>query len=242
MELPRFYCEKIDSHVVILSASESHHLSSVRRINKTQQVELFDGRGKVATAVVEKISKDKAVLKIEKVETITETSGLKIIIAPSIAKSDRFDWLVSKCTELGVDQIYSVIFERTVKLAKNPKALERWQKLAISAAKQCRRNLLPQITAPESLPCAVDWLKEEYPSAILLYGSLDKTAQPLIDMKIDSDVIAAFIGPEGGLTKQEEELLKNSDAKAVRLTDTVLRTETAAVSFASILSAKRSSI
>ena len=84
----------------------------------------------------------------------------RIIIAVSVPKGERFDWLIEKCTELGVERICPVIFERTVRQPGNPKALDRWMNLAISAGKQCKRLFLPQIDPPTNSQDCIEAIKK----------------------------------------------------------------------------------
>jgi len=131
------------------------------------------------------------------------------------------------------------LFERTVKLAANPRAVERWKNLSIAAAKQCGRVYLPKIDTPLPLPKVLEFIGTEHPGAELFFGSLSENAAHIVDRQFGSADIAAIVGPEGGMTGDEESLLRRYDAKAVRITDTILRIETAAIAFATILTAKR---
>jgi len=115
MALSRFHCDNITEPATELSGSGAHHLSSVLRLGKGQKVELFDGKGTLATAIIEQSTAKKVILTIKKLKVFKQASRPCIIIAASIAKGKRFDWLTGKCTELGVDRIVPVIFERTVK-------------------------------------------------------------------------------------------------------------------------------
>jgi 16S rRNA (uracil1498-N3)-methyltransferase len=239
MELNRFYCPLISAPVSELTGPEAHHLTGVLRLGKNDRVELFDGAGKLAAAVVQSTGGDKVTLAVENIEYVQPRQGGRIIIAASIAKAGRFDWLITKCTELGVDRVIPVIFERTVKQPKNSKIVNRWTNLAISAAKQCRRLFLPVIDKPRPLPDALALLKKDYPAARFLFGSPSPDCLPLVNHPFGTDDVIAFIGPEGGLTDEETTFLRNNGAVAVRLTDTVLRIETAAIAFASILAAQR---
>ena len=239
MSLYRFFCNPLTKPAVQLDVVESHHLVSVLRLQKGEKVELFDGEGAQAIAVVTSPNKKKANLRIESIQRIAKPVTNRIIIATSIAKGERFDWLITKCTELGVDRICPVLFERTVKQSKNPKAIQRWQKLTISAAKQSRRTFLPQIDAPLPLTKVLENLKADYPDGKFIAGTPDKAKPSLIDKTFGDSNVIAFIGPEGGITEAEQKLLDSYDAECVRLTDTVLRIETAAISFASILTAQR---
>lgn len=234
----RFYADSIHQPETILTGTEAHHLASVMRLGPGERVELFDGRGALAAAVITKASNRRVILSIEQIDFYSEPEKPGVTIAASIAKGERFDWLIARCTELGVDRIVPVIFERTVKQPKNPKILDRWNNIAISSSKQCKRLILPKIDKALSLTEVI----KANSDSLLLVGSLDEQAQPLVNMEIpDSDIIA-FVGPEGGLTVDEAQLLQQHNARPVRLTDTVLRIETAAVAFASILTARRDAL
>ena len=204
-------------------------------------MELFDGKGTVAQAIIEKITKDSALLKMQNRNVFDTRNKRRIIIASSMAKGQRFEMIIAKCTELGIDRIVPVIFERTVKQAESAAAVRRFESIAVESAKQCGRNFLPLIDKPLSFEKALEKLQTEYPQAKIIFGSLTENAESIINFDFGSDDVVAFIGPEGGLTEAEENLLKKINAQAVRLTDTILRIETAAIAFAAILAAKRDS-
>ena len=200
---------------------------------------MFDGRGALAKAGIEKISSTKVVCQIQHLKIVEKPKRPQIIIAAAVAKHDRFDWLIAKCTELGVDGITPVIFERSVKQPKNPKIIDRWNNIAIAAAKQCKRLFLPAIDLPLPLAEAISKLTADYPGARILVGSLDEDAKALLEIGFDSRNVIAFIGPEGGFTDQEDKLLTDKGAQPARIADTVLRVETAAIAFAAFLAALR---
>ncbi len=242
MVIHRFYCEVISEPTVELGGVEARHLNSVLRLKAGDKVELFDGVGSVAAAVIIELSKRKATLRIETLDCQPARSAGRIIIAVSIAKGQRFDWLIEKCTELGVDRICPVIFERTVKQAGNPKAADRWKNISISAAKQCKRLFLPVIDSPASLTDVIEMLKAQYPQCRMLAGSMHKEATAMAGEPFGEADAAVFVGPEGGLTEEEERLLNKAGARGIYITDTVLRTETAAIAFAAILAGLRDAI
>jgi len=239
VELVRFYSSSISKSSVQLPAEEIHHLAGVRRLGRGDKVELFDGAGTLAIAEITAVSPRQVTLQVQEIQAIPRPAGPQIIIAVSVAKGSRFDWLIGKCTELGVDRISPLIFERTVKQPRNPKIIERWRNIAIAAAKQCRRIFLPQIDMPMPLQQGLEMLKKDFPQGRFLFGSLAVQALPLISIPFGSADVAAFVGPEGGFTEQEEAFLQNCGCQPVRLTDTILRTETAALAFAVILTAQR---
>lgn len=239
MELRRFYCNPITKSTAELTGRQAHHLTSVLRLKAGRKVELFDGAGWLATAAVLSATNHKVTLQIENTKMTPKPHQCSIIIAPSVAKGTRFDWLITKCTELGIDRVAPVIFERTVKHPKNPKTAARWRNLAIEAAKQSRRLFLPQIDLPLTLEQAVKKLKADHPNAGILFGSLDTVCPSILETPTANVDTIAFIGPEGGLTQQEESFLSSLSAQPVRITDSVLRIETAAIAAAALLAAKR---
>jgi 16S rRNA (uracil1498-N3)-methyltransferase len=238
MTLHRFYSDSIDGPRIVLEGTEAHHLA-VLRLNAGDKVELFDGLGGLATAVISGIRKNIVTLEIEDVRRSEIPKSQRIIIAVSVPKGERFDWLIEKCTELGVERISPVIFERTVRQPGNPKALDRWMNIAISAAKQCKRLFLPQIDPPENIQDCLEVIKKDSPNCRIIAGGISGDCPSLAGQPFGSNDVAALIGPEGGFTENEEAFLKNSGVQFVRLSDTILRTETAAIAFASILAAQR---
>ncbi len=241
MSAIRFYADSITKPVTEIIGAEAHHLASVRRLGTGDSVEIFDGKGGLATAKIEKAGSAKVRLIIEDLKILPKPDCGRIIIAVSIAKGERFDWLIGKCTELGVDRIMPVVFQYTVKRPENPKIVERWKNIAISSSKQCGRLFLPDIDVPMELSDAIEVVKKEYQNAKIVYGGFEVDAKYVIGGEFKGD-IAAFIGPEGGFTDKEQQILKDCGAEAVRLTNTILRVETAALTFASILCTLRDSV
>ena len=240
MRMARFFCDTISQNSrIVISDVQFRHLARVLRLKKGDSVELFDGKGTVAGAIIEEITKNKAQLKIQTAKVFGPPDKQRIIIASSMAKGRRFETVVAACCQLGVDRIIPVIFERTVKQAGSLQEHQRLETIAIESAKQCQRLFLPVIDRPSSLQETIKKLQTEYPGAKIIFGSLTEDAESVINFNFGPEDCFAFIGPEGGLTEIEENLLKEIKAKAVRLTDTILRIETAAIAFAAILSAKR---
>jgi 16S rRNA (uracil1498-N3)-methyltransferase len=250
MRLNRFYCEILKGQTAELVGGEAHHLHNVCRLKNGDEVELFDGAGTLATAIIEKtVSKltsakrfggaESVLLKVVDLEKFEKPDKPEIVIAVSYPKGERLDWLIEKCAELGVDRITPVIFQRTVKQPKNPKSAERWRNITIAAAKQCRRIFLPQIDVPVLLSEALSALKKQYSNAEIFVGSPEPKSPSLITQRFGTKDIIAVIGPEGGITDTGKALLESCGAQFVRLTNTILRVETAALTFATVLTAGR---
>ncbi len=236
MRTARVFCGAIGQDNAVISDIQLRHLTKVLRLKTGDIVQLFDGKGTVAQAVIEKITKDEALLKVQNRKIFDTAGRRKIVIAPSIAKGQRFEMLVAKCTELGIDGIAPVIFERTVKQQLQHHRLES---IAVESAKQCGRIFLPAIDRPADFQKALENLRAQYPKAKIVFGSLAAGAESIINLDLGTNDCLAFVGPEGGLAETEENLLKKINAQSVRLTDTILRIETAAIAFAAVLAAKR---
>jgi len=233
----RFYCESIDTES-FLDPVESGHLCRVLRAKKGTPLELFDGRGTLAEGIVERVDKKRTTVRIQKMVCTPGATTGRIILAVSFAKGQRFDWLVEKCTELGVDYIAAVQFERTVKLGKST-ALERYRKISIAAAKQSKRLFLPKITGPEKFPTTLNSLIGQHPQCILLYGDPKGTSPSDLPALKNGQDCVIVIGPEGGLTENERALLTANGASGVMINRNVLRIETAAAAFCATVAAFR---
>ena len=233
----RFFCESIETESV-LDPVESHHLCRVLRAQKGTPVELFDGKGTLAEGSVDRIDKKHTLIRTRTITRTAPPASGRVILAVSFAKGQRFDWLVEKCTELGVDHIAAVQFDRTVKLGKDT-AMERYRKISITAAKQSRRLFLPAITGPAKFQPTLDLLTRQYPQSRLLYGEPDGVSlseQPDSSPNPDSIIL---IGPEGGLTGDETHLLSEAGATGVSINRNILRIETAATAFCAILCSRK---
>lgn len=230
----RFFCPEINKNTAITDA-QFHHLTKVLRLQSGAAVELFDGKGTLAKALISKIEKHQAVAAVLDTQTFPKPDKRRIVIAPSIAKGERFDLLVAKCTELGADAIIPTLYERTIKQTIQ---LRRLNTLAVEASKQCHRLFLPTIYESRTLGQSLENLID-YPNAKLIFGSLSSGSISIMDFNTGENDCIAFIGPEGGLTDEEEKMLKSFGAQPVSLTDTVLRIETAAITAAAVLACRR---
>jgi len=235
----RFFVRPINTGTVELTGQEAHHLAVVRRLGPGDTISLFDGEGGLAIATIKRASSSSVHLQVEDIKRSKKRSTGQIVLAGAMAKGERFDWLVSRCTELGVDRICPVFFERTVKRPISTNLLERYERLAVEAAKQCGRLYLPKIDPAGVLPKLIVSLKSDYPQAIFLMGSLQAEAPSVLALDWPGRDVVVFVGPEGGYTPDELTLLTDQQVRPVKLTETTLRVETAAVAFCAVLSAQR---
>jgi len=234
----RYYCP-LDSfdEPFWLTDSEAHHLLNVMRIKAAAQVEVFDGRGRVATAEVVETAKKKALLRPlpESVRVETATDQTTVTLATAVPKSDRFRWLVEKATELGVSRLVPLKTTRSVVSPRESK-LDKQQQYVIEACKQSGRNTLMEIGALVDLDQAVDELSE---GSLLLWGALPTDGQSsfsLADLTTTAaKQIVILVGPEGGFTPEEEMFLADRGANRLSVGRHTLRTETAGIVLSSVV-------
>ena len=169
-------------------------------------------------------------------------------------KGDRADWMIEKLSELGVEEFVPLAAARSVVLPEGKGKRDRWVRIATEAAKQSRRAGVMRITELTSLAVALrratggttatDALPEAPPRQVWFLSTESEDPTPIGRAVADLPTgvtVTAFVGPEGGWTAPEVEQFVSAGATAVRLTSTILRVETAAVTAAAIVACLRAS-
>ena len=146
-------------------------------------------------------------------------------------KADKLEWIIQKCTELGISEIVPVITDRViVKLDEKStsKKLERWNKIALEASKQSGRQKVPEVKKPINLKNLVENISK-YDILLFPYECEKETTLKSALRNLDKKCknIAILIGPEGGFSEEEVELFHFENVKQVTLGPRILRTETA---------------
>jgi 16S rRNA (uracil1498-N3)-methyltransferase len=216
-----------DSHRIELPRDEAHHLRHVLRVGDGAAVRVCDGRGREAEATVALEGTDTVILHL--LDTIQSLSpGVTLSLIQAVPKGSRMDLIIEKGTELGVTRFLPVATARGI--VKGDKH-DRWQRIAISAARQCGVGWIPEIDAVAPL---VEALVSRAEDDLFLVASLESDAQDLqtvLSAARDRNVTAVtvLIGPEGDLTTEEYALAREQGAIPVSLGPLVLRVETAAL-------------
>lgn len=220
----------------ILLGSEAHHLRGVLRAQPGSVVELFDGSGQVWRGIVDHCSQDRVELCQVELREPGSMKAARLVLIQSLCKAEKLEWLLEKCTEIGVDEIYLLEAARSV--VRIPKErldakMERWRKIVLAAVKQSRRNTFPVLHPPCSLASVCSSLA---PGLRLLLSEQEHAESLKKILRCSSWQHAAFcIGPEGGWTEEEHGALVRSGFRPASLGSQILRTETAAVVAAAIL-------
>ena len=231
----------VDDKITILN-EDVNHIKNVLRLISGNTIKICnkDTSENYICEIIE-INKEYINCKIlEKAESEAE-GNIELTIFQGLPKADKMELIIQKCTELGAIKFVPVEFSRSVVKLNSKDALkkiERWQKIAEVAAKQSKRDLVPDVKSLINLKELCDQINE-YDLVLLAFENEDKNSlkNELLNIKKSKDKIriAVIIGPEGGIEESEVQTLKESGAKVVTLGKRILRTETAALSMASII-------
>ncbi len=221
-----------------LDSSESHHIVHVKRLKIGDNLILFNGKGNECDAEIVDINEDKVKVKINQHKNISKENQIEIDIAFAIPKGKRSHLLTQKCTELGVHKLIPTNYNRSVVKLKADSSvkIEKWQKIAIEASKQCGRNTITEICEVVDFE---DVLKSIDSYDLTLFACSQSDSNNLrntLQEHPNINNIIIFIGPEGGFTPKEIEVAKKAGCKFVSLGQRILRVETAAIAVSAILS------
>ena len=218
----RIYHPNISKGLSFLASSEDHrHLFKSLRVHVGDELEVGDGKGNIAEAIVELIDKKECRLRVEFI-THHEKRNIDIVLAFSILKSDsRMEWLVEKAVELNADAIVPLISERC---EKSRIKSDRLHRICISAYKQ---SLNPYLTRLEESMSFENFV-ENQEGKNLYIAVCEGDRMPISDIHKEKNV-SLLIGPEGDFTKDEVNFAVSHGAQPIILGDMRLRSETAAI-------------
>lgn len=232
--------DQIKEKEIIITGKDVNHIKNVLRMQIGEQIGVSSGQDqKKYRCEIASLSEEEICAKIMWVEEIGMELPNKIYLFQGLPKSDKMEWIIQKAVELGVYEIVPVATKRAVvKLEpkKEQSKRKRWQGIAESAAKQSKRNRIPQIHQVLSFQDAVAYAKDMDVKMIPyeLAEGMKKTRE-LFGSIMPGQSIAVFIGPEGGFDEEEAVLAAQNGVIPVTLGKRILRTETAGMVVLSML-------
>ena len=231
--MPCFYTPNIKKNddLIIISGPEFHHIIHVFRRKEGDKITLSNGKGLLARGVIESIKKQELTVSINQIITM-QKSQPEIALAFPLLKNKHDNMIVEKSTELGVKDFFPIETERTVR-KPSANTVEKFNKVAIAAMKQCDNAFLPQIHEVQSLSELLENMEEYTPVAALEIGK-HKTLNEIV-ANSEKRSICIVIGPEGGFDKKEIDYLQKKQVATFTLGNHILRAETAAIASVSQL-------
>ena len=212
-----------------LNKSQSHYLTKVMRIKIGENFSLFNSNGEWSAKINEISNGIVGFSVIEKLRQ--QKVNKEIWLAFSPIKSNYFNFMIQKATELGVTKFIPIIFDRTIVRKLN---IERVKKIIIEATEQSNRINVPILEKPQNLK---NFISNNSKKIDLIFADLNSSKKKLEINKKANKPLCAIVGPEGDFSENERELILSfKDVKPLNINQNILRTETATISIISIIS------
>lgn len=219
--------QKIFNKIIIVDGEEYSHITKVMRHSFQDELFITDGEGNIYSGSINKINKNNIELEIKNILSYENRFKNIYFCIAKLKNSDRLEFAIEKCTELGLTNFIIFDSERTISRANK---IDRWNKILLSAMKQSLRSFLPKLE--------VHNLNDIVNLPGIKIGFEQSSLNEAGSLKLDPDEIYYFIfGPEGGLSEQELNLFKEENV--FKISDNRLRTETAVISIASLINLNR---
>ena len=208
-----------------LDKSQSHYVSKVMRLKEKEVFSLFNNSGEWEAKI---LNITKSIVEFNVTKQLRQKENTKELwLAFSPIKSNYFNFMIQKATELGVTKFLPIIFERTIVRKINK---ERLEKVIIEAAEQSNRITVPSIEDPQKLK---SFLNNDMD---LIFTDLNTTNTKIDIKKLTTKPTCVIIGPEGDFSEEErEEILRFNDVQPIKINENILRSETAVISALSII-------
>lgn len=222
--------EMISENKATITGDDFKHITKVLRMNVGEKIYICNkDNGESFLAQIEEINNENVFCNIlEKMES--NESNVNITLYQGIPKSDKMEYIIQKSIELGVNTIIPVNMKYCIaKIKDEEKKNTRWQMIAEAAAKQSKRNIIPKVCFSQNIE---DICKNanEYDIILIAYENEDNlNIKNALQVNKDIKNIAIIVGPEGGISEDEVNVLVKNGAKSVSLGKRILRCETAPI-------------
>ncbi|MBF0254722.1 MAG: 16S rRNA (uracil(1498)-N(3))-methyltransferase [Candidatus Omnitrophica bacterium] len=239
--MPQFLVKKsaLGDGKARLDGDEAHHARDVFRLKEGDTIRLFDGDGKGFEGQISHMGKKDIDIRIFSTHQSEAPPAVLITLGQSLIPHQAMDDVIQQATELGVEEIIPVASRRSIVRLSSPRShskKEHWNKVALAGCKQCERLKVPVIRGPMDI--------EDVPEIFGNYDLVlvadshwaDESLRSCMSKVFNIKKILVIVGPEGGLTYPEIEMLKNRGARIVSLGGYTLRSQTAAIHLLSVIS------
>lgn len=216
--------------IVQFSGDTVRQIKTVLRMQPGDEIVVLDNSGAEYRVALVSVEKRQVTGRIIAKQTAIREPAVGVTLYQGMLKANKFEWILQKCTELGVCRFTPTICQRSI--VRDPKSIakknERWQAIIREAAEQSGRGRLPQLEPAISLAEAVSQAQAEGVVIMAWEEAADQSLRQTLS-EAQTERMALFIGPEGGFAPEEAALARESGAKLVTLGPRILRAETAAI-------------
>ena len=240
-ERPRFHLppSQWEPGPPMLTGDEARHCTRVLRLEPGDEIEIFDGKGRMARAKLQQLAGQTISLTLNAPPTV-EPAPFPILLGAAIPKGQTIEDIIRQATEIGATRIVPLLTERCVVKVDDPaKRQEKWQRVAVEACKQCGRNWVPIVDAPVRLAAFLTAKTDG--SELRCVAALSQAAARLAHWFPEGKApasVSVLTGPEGDFSPRELETLIESGYRPLWLGPHILRADTAAAYAMSIISQK----
>lgn len=232
---PWAFCEDLNADEGKIEDQEAHHLLHVLRLVPGSELTVFDGRGTVAQAFITSVSRRDLAFRITSRMVCARPFRPSLTVAASPPKADRLKWMVEKLTEIGADRLILLNTQRTV-VTTGDTRVEKLRANVVAACKQCRRPYLMEILPLQTLSTVLeDFGKSSASTQLFIAHPGGASVANQTSDSINSRDAGVLIGPEGGFADEEVAAAISAGSVHVSWPGTILRIETAAVVFGTLL-------
>ncbi|MEA4922608.1 MAG: RsmE family RNA methyltransferase [Eubacteriaceae bacterium] len=230
--MSRFFVDPaaVGENTILIDGEDVRHITKVLRLKEGDRIEVSDSGEWEYSCEIVSMSSSMIGAKIIDKQRFAREPEIKVTLFQGVPKGSKMEQVVQKCTELGVHEIVPVFMTRSVVTdnGKYGRKIIRYNSIAMEAAKQCRRGIVPLVQEAiysEDVPPLLD----DYDLVLFPYENENELTikDALHDLKEKPKSIAVIIGPEGGFSEEEAGRFTFSGAVSVSLGETILRTETA---------------
>lgn len=215
---------------IILNEEQSRHIARSLRMKKGDMLTVCDGAGTDYGCIINEITKDFVALSVCYKQASSSEPSIKVSLFQGVPKGDKMEDIIQKCVELGIYEITPVLTKRSVSRPDEKQAQKkqaRYQKIALEAAQQSGRGIVPKINKMQNFKQAVQNCNADV--KILFYEGGGKSIKSIVNENKNASSFAIFIGPEGGFEKEEVDEILNFGGINATLGARILRTQTAPV-------------
>ena len=228
----RFFVPQLYNEEMYIEGVDARHISKVLRMQPGDKLQIVSDDGVSAMAEITAIASERVSVRCLEKLAESHEPRVRLVLAQGLAKGEKMDFIIQNAVEMGAYSVIPVAMEHSVVRldgAKAAKKVERWQKIAESAAKQSKRDIIPQVQPVQSM--AEMLASGDYETKIIAYECEDrlslKAALKAAEAAGGIKELLLIIGPEGGISEGELELARQAGAVPVSLGRRILRAETA---------------